>query len=80
MLVVPVTCHYSLQMGMESMFLDTADFSGIPAPETPVPLKVSKAIQKTFLEVNEEGSEAGAGTGMLNFANCSSITLCSLEQ
>ena len=59
------------------MFQDTADFSGIPAPENKVPLKLSKAMQKAFLEVNEEGSEAAAATGMLRFANFSCMFICS---
>ena len=45
-------------MGMSEMFSDNADFSGI----TENGLKVSRVIQKTFIEVNEEGSEAAAAT------------------
>lgn len=53
---------YSL--GMKEMFENNANFTGIvDAP----PLKVSKIIQKAFIEVNEEGSEAAAVTGKNNF-------------
>ncbi|XP_008556782.1 antichymotrypsin-2-like [Microplitis demolitor] len=45
-------------MGLKSMFEDTADLSGI----TNVPVKISKVMQKAFLEINEEGSEAAAAT------------------
>ncbi|XP_063991147.1 uncharacterized protein LOC135169781 [Diachasmimorpha longicaudata] len=45
------------KMGVKIAFTDAADFTGITdAP----PLKVSKVIQKAFIEVNEEGTEAGA--------------------
>ena len=47
-----------LQMGMRKMFSDEADFSGISECR----LKVSKVIQKAFIQVNEEGSEAAAAT------------------
>ena len=41
------------------MFEDAADFGRMSA----VPLKVDSIIQKTFLEINEAGSEAAAATG-----------------
>jgi serpin B len=47
-------------MGMKSMFGDgCADFSGITDPSA---LVVSMVKQKTFAEVNEEGTEAAAVT------------------
>ncbi|XP_067005467.2 serpin B6 isoform X2 [Anabrus simplex] len=48
------------EMGMRQMFTDSADFSGISTTE---PVKVSTVIQKTFVEVSEEGTEAAAATG-----------------
>ncbi|MBM3229857.1 serpin family protein [Candidatus Parvarchaeota archaeon] len=46
------------QMGMEDAFDDTADFSRM-AKE---PLKISFVLHKTFVESNEEGTEAAAVT------------------
>ncbi|XP_046429063.1 antichymotrypsin-2-like isoform X3 [Neodiprion fabricii] len=48
------------KMGMSEMFQNGADFSGM----ADAPLKISKVIQKAFIEVNEEGSEAAAVTGL----------------
>ncbi|XP_021919211.1 leukocyte elastase inhibitor-like isoform X4 [Zootermopsis nevadensis] len=56
------------QLGMTSMFsAKEADFSGISGTRE---LFVSSVMQKTFIEVNEGGSEAAAATGMV-FMKCS---------
>ena len=52
-------------MGMKTAFDDRpgrADFSGISSR----PLYISEVRQRTFVEINEEGTEAAAVTGMLN--------------
>ncbi len=47
-------------MGMGIAFTAEADFGGL----TPEPAAISKAIQKTFMEVNETGTEAAAVTAI----------------
>lgn len=47
-------------MGMQQMFTDDADFSGLLNNAKGV--KVSKVIHKAFIEVNELGTEAAAAT------------------
>lgn len=59
-------CRYKMHddilpaMGMIVPFTDMADFSGISG----VPLLISEVIHKTFVEVNEEGTEAAAVTSV----------------
>ncbi|XP_052130440.1 antichymotrypsin-2 isoform X4 [Frankliniella occidentalis] len=55
------------KMGMQSMFEQSADFSGM---FDGVPVAVSDAIQKTFMDVNEEGTEAAAATAFVVTLQC----------
>lgn len=47
-------------LGMETALTGSADFSGM----SPVALYIHEVRQKTFLEVNEEGTEAAAATSV----------------
>ncbi|XP_016958552.1 antichymotrypsin-2 isoform X4 [Drosophila biarmipes] len=51
------------QLGMSKMFTDQAEFGKML--QSPEPLKVSAIIHKAFIDVNEEGTEAAAATGMV---------------
>src|SRR5262249_50086627 len=50
------------RLGMKLALSDAADFSGITGGRD---LKISKVIHKTFVSVDEEGTEAAAATAVL---------------
>ncbi|XP_043926672.1 neuroserpin [Protopterus annectens] len=50
-------------LGVREMFTKAADFSGLTGKKE---LFVAKAVHKAYLEVNEEGSEAAAVSGIIH--------------
>jgi serpin B len=50
------------RLGMKHAFTDQADFSGITGGRD---LKIAKVIHKTFVNVDEEGTEAAAATAVM---------------
>ncbi|XP_059481579.1 serpin B4-like isoform X2 [Neocloeon triangulifer] len=51
---------YLALMGLEFLFEGSADYSGISKNEK---LSLTRMVQKAFIEVNEEGTEAAAASG-----------------
>ncbi len=62
-----------ISMGMEDVFDELkVNLSGM-SPNND--LVVSKVVHKAFVEVNEEGTEAAAGTGVVMTTKCKRIPL-----
>lgn len=62
--------NYSLKnmligMGIDIAFTDLADFSGMTTDTPEGGVKIGDVVHKTFVEVNEEGTEAAAVTGVM---------------
>jgi len=78
---IKMECKYSLKgdlisMGMPIAFSDFADFSGMSTDPSigPVPgLKIGDVLHKTYVDINEEGTEAAAVTAIVMRALCSSM-------
>jgi serpin B len=51
-----------ISLGMKSAFKPSADFSGMSKTED---LFIDKVLHKTFLELNESGTEAAAATAVI---------------
>ncbi|CAB3368739.1 Hypothetical predicted protein [Cloeon dipterum] len=63
---------YLREMGLADIF-EMPDLSGISATEN---LKVSKAIQKAVIEVNEEGTVASSSTGIVVIEKSMNVFRC----
>ena len=61
-----------ISLGMKNPFSDSADFSGMTKEHK---LKIGRIIHKTFIKVDEEGTEAAAATAVIMTKRCFIPTL-----
>jgi serpin B len=66
------------QMGMPLAFTDAADFSGM-ATKGEDPLAISNVIHKAYVDVNEDGTEAAAATGVVMTARAAMVQAPPIE-
>ncbi len=52
-------------LGIKTAFGDKADFSGIAAPQGKERIAISEIVHKTWIAVDEKGTEAAAATGVV---------------
>nr|WP_321360852.1 serpin family protein [uncultured Hyphomonas sp.] len=67
---VSIEANYELNdpliaLGLGDAFTNAADFSGLIEGAGPGDLVISKVLQKTFLDIDEKGTEAAAATAIM---------------
>jgi serpin B len=66
------------RLGLKTAFTRAADFSGIRRPTRDDPLYLTKAFQRTYLDVYEKGTEAAAATALIAEMGASRLAMESI--